>query len=448
MLIIIAPTSNRFQILLTNYQNVHNILKLAIITDEFINNINEDKMKLSEELTWRGFVSQTTYDDITKLDGDPISFYWGVDPSADSMTVGHLAAAMMVRHFIDHGHKAYLLVGGATGLIGDPDGKADERNLKSIEDITKNKNAIAAQYSRLFDGKDFTIVDNYDWFKDMKFLDFLRDVGKHVPVNQMLGREFVQSRLDNNNGSGISYAEFSYALIQGYDFVHLLREFGVTLQLCGSDQWGNCIAGVDLARRMDSKEINVFSMPLVINKATGVKFGKSEAGAVWLDPAKTSVYKFYQFWLNIDDESVVDYLKLFTLTDKEQIDNLMRLVAENPGERAAQKFLADTVTTTVHGKDRTESVKRVTKVLFGGADFGSLKDTDLDALASEIPIVQVGNTIINALTQSGVVSSNGESRRLISSGAISVNGEKISNDAEVTAVSLIKKGKNSFILVR
>ena len=405
-------------------------------------------MNLSEELTWRGFVSQTTYNDITKLDGNPISFYWGVDPSADSMTVGHLAAAMMVRHFIEHGHKAYLLVGGATGLIGDPDGKADERNLKTIEEITKNKNAIANQYSRLFDGKDFTIVDNYDWFKDIKFLDFLRDVGKHVPVNQMLGREFVQSRLDSKSGSGISYAEFSYALIQGYDFVHLLREFGVTLQLCGSDQWGNCIAGVDLARRIESKEVNVFSMPLVINKATGIKFGKSEAGAVWLDSNKTSVYKFYQFWLNIDDDSVIDYLKLFTLSTKDKIEELTGLMRENPSDRATQKFLADTVTTTVHGHDRTESVKRVTKVLFGGADFNSLKDSDLNELQSEISTFPQGISIIDALTKSGLSSSNGDARRLITSGAVYLNGEKINNDLQVNAASLIKKGKNSFILIR
>ena len=405
-------------------------------------------MKLSEELTWRGFVSQTTYDDITKLDGEPISFYWGVDPSADSMTVGHLAAAMMVRHFINNGHKAYLLVGGATGLIGDPDGKADERNLKTIDEITKNKNAIASQYSQLFNGKDFTIVDNYDWFKDMKFLDFLRDVGKHVPVNQMLGREFVQSRLDSNNGTGISYAEFSYSLIQGYDFVHLLRNYGVTLQLCGSDQWGNCIAGVDLARRIEGKETHVYSMPLVINKATGIKFGKSEAGAVWLDPNKTSIYKFYQFWLNIDDESVVDYLKLFTLLSKEEIESLASQVTQNPGERVAQKRLADIVTTLVHGEERTESVKRVTEVLFGGADFNSLQDSDLDALAREISTVSQKISIVDALTQSGLVSSNGEARRLISGNAISVNGEKISSDIEIDAPSLIKKGKNSFILVR
>ena len=225
-------------------------------------------MTLSEELQWRGFVNQTTYKDVTVLDGDPITFYFGVDPSADSMTIGNLAAAMMNRLFIKHGHKAYLLVGGATGMIGDPDGKAVERELQTLEQISHNKKSIAAQYDQVFSGMDFTVVDNYDWFKGVNYLDFLRDVGKHVPMRQMLGREFVQSRL-NEDGAGISYAEFSYSLIQGYDFVHLNREHGVTLQLCGADQWGNSIAGVDLIRRINGNEAHVWSTPLIINKATG-----------------------------------------------------------------------------------------------------------------------------------------------------------------------------------
>ena len=262
-------------------------------------------MKLSEELQWRGFVNQTTFPDLSALDGAPISFYWGVDPSSDSMTIGNFAAAMMVRHFIDHGHKAFLLVGGATGMIGDPDGKADERNLKTLDEIAKNKAGIAAQYKTAFAGKDFTLVDNYDWFKDLNYLEFLRMVGKNVPLSQMLGRDFVQARL-GEGGTGISYAEFSYSLIQGYDFVHLYKNHGVTLQLCGADQWGNSIAGVDLIRRMEGGEAHVYSTPLVINKATGKKFGKSEDGAIWLDPKKSSVYKFYQFWLNVDDEGVID----------------------------------------------------------------------------------------------------------------------------------------------
>lgn len=404
-------------------------------------------MALSDELQWRGFVNQMTYADITELDGAPISFYWGVDPSADSMQVGNFAVAMMVRHFIDAGHKAYLLVGGATGMIGDPDGKKDERSLQTLEAIAHNKQAIAAQYRRVFAGKDFEIVDNYDWFKNINYLDFLRNVGKHVPLSNMLGREFVQSRL-GEGGSGISYAEFSYSLIQGYDFLHQFREFGVTLQLCGADQWGNSIAGVDLIRRLEGKEAHVYSTPLVINKATGKKFGKSEEGAVWLDEKKTSVYKFYQFWLNADDEGVVDYAKIFTLLDRDAIAQMERQVAENPSAREAQKTLAREVTTIVHGADRAASAERVTAVLFGGASIDALTQEDIELLGNEIPTVNSGITIVEALVATGVSKSNGEARRLIEGGGISLNGEKVSEDLSVTDTTLIKKGKNSFILVR
>lgn len=404
-------------------------------------------MTLSEELQWRGFVNQTTYKDLSQLDGEPISFYFGVDPSADSMQVGNLAAAMMVRHFINHGHHAYLLVGGATGMIGDPDGKADERNLKTLEEIAKNKAGIAAQYKQVFAGQKFELVDNYDWFKGVGYLDFLRNVGKHVPMSQMLGRDFVQARL-GEDGAGISYAEFSYSLIQGYDFVHLHKTFGVTLQLCGADQWGNSITGVDLIRRMDGGEAHVYSIPLVINKATGRKFGKSEGGAVWLDPHKTSVYKFYQFWLNADDEGVIDYIKIFTLLDQETVADIATRHAENPGARVAQRMLAQEVTDLVHGADRRASVERVTAVLFGGADFTGLSADDIDALAAEIPTVTSNTTIVEALVAVDLAKSNGEARRLIQSGAVSVNGEKVSDDAHLTDSALIKKGKNSFVLVR
>jgi tyrosyl-tRNA synthetase len=404
-------------------------------------------MKLSEELQWRGFVNQTTFNDIHELDGDPISFYFGVDPSADSMTIGNLAAAMMVRHFIDHGHKAFLLVGGATGMIGDPDGKADERNLKTLDEIAKNKAGIAAQYKQVFAGKPFNLVDNYDWFKGIGYLDFLRNVGKHVPMSMMLGRDFVQSRL-GEDGAGISYAEFSYSLIQGFDFVHLYKNHGVTLQVCGADQWGNSIAGVDLIRRMEGGEAHVYSTPLVINKATGKKFGKSEDGAVWLDPKKTSVYKFYQFWLNVDDAGVIDYAKVYTLLTKEELDTLAVQQQENPGARPAQRALAREVTTLVHGKDRFESVERVTEVLFGSRHFTDLSDEDIDTLANEIPTTSVGKSVIECLVESGIASSNGEARRLIASGAVSANGEKIHDDYQILDTTLIKKGKNNFILVR
>lgn len=404
-------------------------------------------MKLSEELTWRGFVNQMTYSDIKALDEGQISFYFGVDPSADSMTIGNLAAAMMVRHFINAGHKAFLLVGGATGMIGDPDGKKDERNLKTLDEIAKNKAGIAAQYKTVFNGQSFEIVDNYDWFKDLHYLEFLRLVGKHVPMSQMLGREFVQSRL-SEGGAGISYAEFSYALIQGYDFVHLYKSYGVTLQLCGADQWGNSIAGVDLIRRMEGGEAHVYSTPLIMNKATGKKFGKTEDGAIWLDATKTSVYKFYQFWLNADDEGVAEYAKVYTLLNQEEVAEMAQQVASNPGAREAQKTLAREVTKIVHGEERTSQVEKVTAVLFGGGDVTTLSEEELDVLAAEIPTLEKGVTIVDALVAVGVAKSNGDAKRLIQGGGISVNGEKLLDDGVIDATALIKKGKNSFILVR
>lgn len=404
-------------------------------------------MTLSDELSWRGFINQTTYNDVKVLDGEPLSFYIGVDPSANSMTVGNLVACMLVRHLIDAGHKAYLLVGGATGMIGDPDGKKDERNLKTFEEIEKNKTAIVEQYRRIFDGKPFEIVDNYDWFKDVNYLDFLRNVGKHVPLSNMLGRDFVQARI-GEGGSGISYAEFSYSLIQGYDFLHLLKNKGVSLQVCGGDQWGNCIAGVDMIRRVEGKEAHVLSAPLIVNKATGVKFGKSEDGAIWLDSTKTSVYQFYQFWLNVDDESAIEYAKIFTLLSKDQVADLSNRQLQNPGARDVQKTLAYEVTKIVHGESASESARKVTSVLFGGEQFESLSQADVDLLAGEIPTAARGKTVVDLLEGTQLAASKGEARRLILGHAISINGEKILDDRIVDSPSLIKKGKNSFLLVR
>ena len=402
-------------------------------------------MKLSEELTWRGFTNQMTFADIEQVN-EPRKFYFGVDPSGHGMQIGNLAAAMMVRLFIEHGYEAYLLVGGATGLIGDPDGKLDERDLKAVEEIESNKKEIARQYTQVFGGNSFTIVDNYDWFRDINYLDFLRTIGKHVPMSQMLGREFIQTRL-GDGGAGISYAEFSYALMQGYDFLHLFREHGVTMQLCGADQWGNSLAGVDLIRRIEGGEAHVYSLPLIMNKATGRKFGKSEGGAVWLDPDMTSVFKFYQFWLNVDDEGVVDYMKIYTTLDRDAIEAIAENHAVNPGARSAQKVLAREVTDIVHGVTRRESVERVTEVLFGGGEFASLSDDDIAALAQEIPRVDPGVGVIEALVVSEVVGSNGEAKRLLKSGAISLNGEKIFEDQPIHQAALLKKGKNTFVLI-
>lgn len=404
-------------------------------------------MMLSEELTWRGFVNQTTLPDITALDGDPITFYWGVDPSADSMTIGNLAPAIMIRHFLDHGHRAILLVGGATGLIGDPDGKKQERDLKSLDEIAHNKDAIARQYQTIFAGKDFEIVDNYDWFKDLGYLQFLRDIGKHVSLTQMLDRDFVQNRI-GEGGEGISYAEFSYSLIQGYDFLHLYRERDATLQVAGADQWGNSIAGVQLIRRLEGATSHVFTAPLIIDKKTGVKFGKSEGNAVWLDPTKTSPYKFYQFWLNVDDETAEDLIKIYTLLDRDTVVAAIQNHQVNPGGRTLQKILAREVTELVHGTERRESVERVTEVLFGGAGIESLSDADLDALAAEIPTAAIGDTVASALMNATICSSHGEVRRLMANGAISLNAQKITEDREITERTLLKKGKNNFVLVR
>jgi len=404
-------------------------------------------MQLSEELTWRGFVNQTTYKDITILDKDPITFYWGVDPSADSMQIGNFAIAMMVRHFIDHGHNAVLLVGGATGLIGDPDGKKQERELNTVEVVAANKAAIAEQYKTVFAGKDFEIVDNYDWFKDMNYLDFLRDVGKHVPMSAMLGREFVSSRL-GEDGAGISYAEFSYSLIQGYDYLHLNREKSVTLQVAGADQWGNCLAGVDLIRRVTGQDVHIWSAPLVVNKSTGVKFGKTEGGAIWLDAKKTSPTEFYQFWINCDDAGVADYLKIYTLFDKAEIETIIAKHETQPAARYAQKQLANAVTSLVHGNEKAELAAAITSYLTGNADIADISVDELSALQAEIPYqkVSIAASIGETMVAAGLATSLGEARRLMAGNAISIDGAKISantfSEAGITKdLVMLRRGK-------
>ena len=403
-------------------------------------------MTLAEELTWRGLINQTTFADIKDIN-EPRTFYFGVDPSAPSMTIGNLAAMMLCRHFIDHGHKPLLLVGGATGMIGDPDGKKQERDLRNAETVARNVKGLATQFRQVFRGQDFEIVDNADWFAHMNYIDFLHKVGKHISMTQLLDREFVQQRI-GEGGAGISYGEFSYALIQGYDFLHLYREKDATLQLAGADQWGNSVLGVSLIRKLEGGEAHVLTAPLVINKQTGVKFGKSEGGAIWLDPEMTSPYKFYQFWLNCDDETSEDLIKVYTLLDRDTVEALIDNHRANPGERALQKTLAREVTDIVHGRQRRESVERVTGVLFGGGDIAALNDEDLNALANEIPTVDLDTTVIAALVDAGICASNGEAKRLIKSDAISVNGSKIAGDMPLTEISLLKKGKNNFVLVQ
>ena len=401
-------------------------------------------MKLSEELQWRGFWNQTTFTDDKLIDSENFTLYLGTDPSADSLHVGHLAVYMMVRHFLERGHKVFLLVGGGTGMIGDMR-DTEERNLLPYEEIEHNKQALKSQVSRIFAGRDFTLVDNADWLAELELLPFLRDIGKNFNMADLVSREFFKARI--NNGKGLSFAEFTYTLLQGYDFWHLFNQYGVNLQIGGSDQWGNLLSGVDLIRKKENTEVYAMTAPLLINKSTGRKFGKSEGGAVWLDENKTSVYKFYQFWLNVDDESAIEYMKIFTMLDRDTIEAIAENHAVNPGARSAQKVLAREVTDIVHGSARRESVERVTEVVFGGGDFKKLSDNDLGALAEEIPCVDAGIDVIEALVESGAVSSNGEAKRLLKSGAISLNGEKLAENKVVNDTSLLKKGKNTFVLI-
>ncbi len=401
-------------------------------------------MKLSEELQWRGFWNQTTFTDDKLIDSENFTLYLGTDPSADSLHVGHLAVYMMVRHFLERGHKVFLLVGGGTGMIGDMR-DTEERNLLPYEEIEHNKQALKSQVSRIFAGRDFTLVDNADWLAELELLPFLRDIGKNFNMADLVSREFFKARI--NNGKGLSFAEFTYTLLQGYDFWHLFNQYGVNLQIGGSDQWGNLLSGVDLIRKKENAEVYAMTAPLLINKSTGRKFGKSEGGAVWLDENKTSVYKFYQFWLNVDDESAIEYMKIFTMLDRDTIEAIAENHAVNPGARSAQKVLAREVTDIVHGSARRESVERVNEVLFGGGDFKKLSDDDLGALAEEIPCVDAGIDVIGALVESGAVGSNGEAKRLLKSGAISLNGEKLAENTIVNGTSLLKKGKNTFVLI-
>lgn len=401
-------------------------------------------MKLSEELQWRGFWNQTTFTDDKLIDSENFTLYLGTDPSADSLHVGHLAVYMMVRHFLERGHKVFLLVGGGTGMIGDMR-DTEERNLLPYEEIEHNKQALKSQVSRIFAGRDFTLVDNADWLAELELLPFLRDIGKNFNMADLVSREFFKARI--NNGKGLSFAEFTYTLLQGYDFWHLFNQYGVNLQIGGSDQWGNLLSGVDLIRKKENAEVYAMTAPLLINKSTGRKFGKSEGGAVWLDENKTSVYKFYQFWLNVDDESAIEYMKIFTMLDRDTIEAIAENHAVNPGARSAQKILAREITDIVHGSARRESVERVNEVLFGGGDFKKLSDDDLGALAEEIPCVDAGVDVIEALVESGAVGSNGEAKRLLKSGAISLNGEKLAENKVVNDTSLLKKGKNTFVLI-
>ena len=385
-------------------------------------------MRLSEDLAWRGLIKDKTFADIGWLD-KPKTFYHGIDASTDSMTIGNLAAMILARRLIDGGWQAILLAGGATSLIGDPGGKTEERKLVSREEVKKNIEAIKKQINRLFSGKEFIPVDNYDWFKDVRYLDFLREVGKSFSMTELMQRDFVVERM-GEGGSGISYAEFSYSLVQGYDYWQLYKMHKAVLQIGGSDQWGNMLSGVSLIRKKEGQEVYALSMPLVVNKATGPKFGKSEAGAVWLDPAKASPTQFYQFWINVDDADIEACLKVFTLLPKEEIEQAVKKHQDSPDMRLAQKLLAEEVTKLVHSEVQSGSATGVTKYLTSQVSIFDAKEEELAQIRKEIRSLQISRqrSIIDALAQTGLASSNSDARRLLSSGAVYINGKNVQRE--------------------
>lgn len=385
-------------------------------------------MNLSEELAWRGFINQTTFKDITELDRKQWTFYHGFDASAPSQAVGNLAALMFDKVFMRHGHKAVLLAGGATSLIGDPGGKDSERILQDEAAIAQNVKNAEEEIKRVMRGYDFTLVNNLDWTRNMKVLDFLRDIGKHFSMTPLVQRDYIAKRL-GEGGAGISYTEFSYTLLQGMDYLHLYDNHGVTLQLGGADQWGNCLSGVDLIRRTRGAETHVMTLPLVINKATGKKFGKSEEGAVWLDAGRTSVYKFYQFWLNADDDGVEGYLKIFTELDRPKIEQVMHDFNQDRSSRIAQKTLAFEVTKLVHGEENAHRQVHIADAV-AKQSLEDLDRTEIAVLRQEMPYASAGlsHEIADLLVQTELASSKTEARRLIAGNAISINGLKVQRE--------------------
>ena len=403
-------------------------------------------MKLSEELLWRGFHAETSIKDPAELDKRAQKkFYFGADPSADSLTIGNLAALMMCACFVRHGYQPYLLAGGATGQIGDPK-DTGERELKPLEEVERNKQAIARQMANIVRSPELVMVDNLDWFREIKYLDFLREIGKAFSMTQLLDRQFVQARI-GEGGAGISYAEFSYTLIQGYDFLHLYRTYGIDLQLCGADQYGNCSSGIHLIRRLEGATADAWSTPLVIDPVTGRKFGKSEGNAIWLDAGKTSIFDFYQFWLNQPDEAVEYLLKIYTLLMPEEVEAVMKEQTEHPERRAAQRALARGATEVVHGREKAEAVEALSARLFGG-DLAELTADEIGEFAEFLATVPQGTGLMEALVATGLASSKSEARKLAAAGAISVNGVKVREDLELQQVALLKRGKNKFAVVK
>jgi len=407
-------------------------------------------MKLSQELTARGFVHQTSADIEEIIDGPKRTIYHGIDPSADSAHAGNLVVWYLLRHLAKAGHKIIFLVGGATGRIGDPKPDA-ERTLLPEETIESNFASIQAQARKFIATEDIVFVNNYDWFKEIKFIDFLRDIGKHFTVNELIKKDAIANRLSSD--IGLSYTEFAYPLVQGYDYLELYRTYGSDVQVGGSDQWGNIIAGVDLVRRKEQASVYALTVPLVVDKATGKKFGKSEGNAVWIDPEKTTPYQYYQFWLNASDESVIDYLKLFTFLSLDDIAVLEKDAQMNPGARAAQKQLAYEATTLVHGKNAAEASKNVSDILFGSRAVEEISDDEIAILMKSAPSLDVtlNTELVAVLVAAELATSKREARTFIETGAVSINSQKITDvnttinsDLFKNGIALLRRGKKSY----
>ena len=421
-------------------------------------------MNLIEELKWRGLLHDVMPGTEELLGKEMVSGYVGFDPTADSLHIGNLVPIMLLVHLQRAGHKPYALVGGATGMVGDPSGKTQERQFLDVEAIQHNLNSQRKQLEHFLDfdcgDNSAEVVNNYDWFKDFSFLDFIREVGKHITVNYMMAKDSVKKRLD----SGMSFTEFSYQLVQGYDFFYLWKEHNIKLQMGGSDQWGNIVTGTELIRKKGSGEAFALTAPL-ITKADGSKFGKSEGGNVWLDPEQTTPYKFYQYWLNASDEDAAKYIRIFTLLDKETIENLESEHAENPGARKLQRALAEDVTVRIHGEDGLNQALAATKILFGKStkeELFSLSARDLLSVSEGVPQftlpkihVENGLDIIEALAgKTSFLASNGEARRALKENSIQVNKERISGEKMITTEDLIEdkyvllqRGKKSYFLL-
>ena len=398
-------------------------------------------MTFFEELEWRGVVKDISSPDLKdKLNNEKLTFYLGTDPTADSLHIGHYASFVTAKRLAMHGHKPIILVGGATGLIGDPRPTA-EREIISKEKVAENIKGLTKQVTKLLDGK-AKVVNNYDWTKDVTFLDFLRDIGKYINVNYMLNKDIISRRLD----TGITYAEFSYTLLQGFDFLHLFNNENCVLQAAGSDQWGNITTGIELIRKIEGKEAYGFTMPLILD-STGKKFGKSEGNALWLDKEKTSPYKIYQYLINSEDSKVVEYLKVFTFLSREEIESLEKDTLEHPELRKAQKALAYEVVKDLHGVEEAEIARKTSEEVFS-------KGYSEEGMPSEDIKLEDNANILDLLVLSKIAPSKSEARRLVQGNGISINGEKVSDVNMIIDEKLFKdnslvisKGKKTHIKV-